>query len=165
LIRSADSGASRPPIPEHSVHPSGPFRPVVPAEAVHRLRGDLDVFVLMALRKEPERRYGGPAELAADVRRYQTGRTVRAGGDAAMNRGGPTARRSSWLSTRSTPGPGRYSTRVVLRRADLRGYQVADHRIRHDGAVGDQISPWSHGSSTRLFARRCPCSYPPHGRC
>jgi hypothetical protein len=105
LIRSADSGASRPPIPEHSVHRSRPFRPAVPAEAVHLLRGDLDVLVLMALRKEPERRYGGSAELAADVRRYQTGRTLRARGDAAMNRGWPTARRSFWLNTRSTPGP------------------------------------------------------------
>ena len=35
-----------------------------------RLRGDLDQIVLKALRKEPERRYDGPAALAADIGRH-----------------------------------------------------------------------------------------------
>jgi serine/threonine protein kinase len=42
----------------------------------HKLRGDLDNIVLMALRKEPERRYASADQLAEDVRRHQDGRPV-----------------------------------------------------------------------------------------
>ena len=34
------------------------------------LRGDLDNIVLLALRKEPERRYGSVAALEEDLRRH-----------------------------------------------------------------------------------------------
>ena len=40
------------------------------------LRGDLDNIVLMAMRKEPERRYASVALLSDDIRRYLEGRTV-----------------------------------------------------------------------------------------
>jgi serine/threonine protein kinase len=43
-----------------------------------QLRGDLDVIVLKALRKEPARRYGSALELAEDIRRYLTGLPIRA---------------------------------------------------------------------------------------
>lgn len=43
-----------------------------------RLKGDLDTIVLKALRREPERRYGGAAELAADIRRHLDGHPVEA---------------------------------------------------------------------------------------
>jgi serine/threonine protein kinase/tetratricopeptide (TPR) repeat protein len=43
-----------------------------------RLRGDLDNIVLMALRKEPERRYASVAAMAEDIERYQEERPVRA---------------------------------------------------------------------------------------
>ena len=43
-------------------------------ETVHKatkcLRGDLDRIVLMALRKEPQRRYASASEFAADIQRY-----------------------------------------------------------------------------------------------
>lgn len=42
------------------------------------LRGDLDRIILMALRKEPERRYVSVAEFADDVERYLEGYPVRA---------------------------------------------------------------------------------------
>ncbi|HEV3410113.1 MAG TPA: serine/threonine-protein kinase, partial [Chthoniobacterales bacterium] len=42
------------------------------------LRGDLDNIVLMALRKEPERRYGSANALAEDIRRHLDGLPVRA---------------------------------------------------------------------------------------
>ncbi|HEX7091973.1 MAG TPA: tetratricopeptide repeat protein [Longimicrobiales bacterium] len=41
-----------------------------------RLRGDLDHIVLMALRKEPERRYASAGQLAEDVTRFLEGRPV-----------------------------------------------------------------------------------------
>ena len=41
-----------------------------------QLRGDLDTIVMMALRKEPERRYGSVEQLAEDLRRYLGGLPV-----------------------------------------------------------------------------------------
>ena len=46
-----------------------------------RLSSDLDTIVLMALRKEPERRYASVAALAADIRRYLDGQPVQARSD------------------------------------------------------------------------------------
>lgn len=47
-----------------------------------RLEGDLDTIVLKALRKEPERRYAGAGELAADIERHLEGRPVLARPDS-----------------------------------------------------------------------------------
>jgi serine/threonine-protein kinase len=77
---------------------AGPGSPA-PAEEVARLRrtsparlarlldGDLGSIVLMALRKEPERRYSSVALLAEDVERYLAGRTVAARPDSLWYRG------------------------------------------------------------------------------
>lgn len=43
-----------------------------------RLAGDLDAIVMMALRKEPERRYGSAASLADDLQRHLEQRIIRA---------------------------------------------------------------------------------------
>jgi serine/threonine-protein kinase len=42
----------------------------------HKLRGDLDNIVLMALRKEPERRYSSAAQFSEDIRRHLQGLPV-----------------------------------------------------------------------------------------
>ena len=47
-------------------------------EDARKLRGDLDRIVLMALRKEPERRYASAGQLAEDVERHLRGLPVRA---------------------------------------------------------------------------------------
>ncbi|MFH1845117.1 MAG: serine/threonine-protein kinase [bacterium] len=47
-----------------------------------QLRGDLDTIVLMALRKEPARRYGSPLALADDITRYLEGHPVTAHRDS-----------------------------------------------------------------------------------
>jgi serine/threonine protein kinase len=46
-----------------------------------RLQGDLDSIVLMALRKEPQRRYESAQAFADDVARFQLGQAVEARGD------------------------------------------------------------------------------------
>ncbi|HMN46275.1 MAG TPA: serine/threonine-protein kinase [Povalibacter sp.] len=51
-----------------------------------RLQGDLDNVLLMALRKEPQRRYASVDQLAADLRSYLEGRPVLARGDALSYR-------------------------------------------------------------------------------
>ena len=60
------------------------------------LRGDLDNIVLMALRKEPDRRYGSAGELAADIERYLDGEPVGARKDTLGYRAAKFARRHRW---------------------------------------------------------------------
>ncbi|MEX2466564.1 MAG: serine/threonine-protein kinase [Gemmatimonadota bacterium] len=58
-----------------------------------RLRGDLDVICLEALRKEPERRYGSVDALATDVERYLEGMPVAARPDTLAYRARKLMRR------------------------------------------------------------------------
>ncbi len=79
---------------------SQPLRPSVaaPTESPEyrwrrRLSGDLDHIVLNALRKEPERRYATVGELAEDLRRFLSGRPVKARGDSISYRASKFIRR------------------------------------------------------------------------
>jgi eukaryotic-like serine/threonine-protein kinase len=66
--------------------------PVKPSAVRHELAGDLDIVVLKALRKEPERRYASVAALAEDLSRHLQGLPVTArAGDVAYR-----ARRFVW---------------------------------------------------------------------
>ena len=62
-----------------------PARPSAAARR-RRLRGDLDVIVMMALRKDPARRYQSAAELADDLRRHLAGQPIAARRDALVYR-------------------------------------------------------------------------------
>jgi tetratricopeptide (TPR) repeat protein/predicted Ser/Thr protein kinase len=59
-----------------------------PSAAVAALRGDLDNVVLMALRKEPDRRYASVEQFAEDIRRHLDGRPVAARKDTLRYRTG-----------------------------------------------------------------------------
>jgi len=61
---------------------TGVPRPLDLRRLQRELRGDLDNIVLMALRKEPERRYASVEQFADDVRRHLAHRPVRARGGA-----------------------------------------------------------------------------------
>ena len=50
--------------------------PNKPSKMVSRLTGDLDTIVLMALRKEPERRYATVAQFSEDIRRHLESRPI-----------------------------------------------------------------------------------------
>lgn len=73
-----------PPVPSHAVPDGDSAQAHAISEArgtgVRRLRrileGDLDNIVCMAMRKEPERRYGSAEQLAGDIRRYLQGKPV-----------------------------------------------------------------------------------------
>jgi tetratricopeptide (TPR) repeat protein len=63
------------------------------AKLAHRLSGDLDSIVMMALRKESNRRYQSPAELKDDLERHLDGRPVQARRSTFSYRAGKLLRR------------------------------------------------------------------------
>jgi serine/threonine-protein kinase len=70
---------------EHAIletPPPAPSAVVASPAFARRLRGDLDTIILMALRKEPDRRYVSAAQMAEDVERYLAGRPVSARPDS-----------------------------------------------------------------------------------
>ncbi|MBA3272707.1 MAG: protein kinase, partial [Chthoniobacterales bacterium] len=73
--------------------PQRPSAAAAPDRAA--LDGDLDNIVLMAMRKEPARRYSSAAALAEDIRRYQGGLTVSARPSTFRYRAGKFIRRHS----------------------------------------------------------------------
>jgi serine/threonine-protein kinase len=68
-------------------------RKTVPDRLRRTLAGDLDTIVLMALRKEPDRRYASVEMLAEDLRHYSVGLPVRAQRDTWRYRAGKFVRR------------------------------------------------------------------------
>ncbi|MEM1093214.1 MAG: serine/threonine-protein kinase [Bacteroidota bacterium] len=68
-------------------------RRTAPERLQRRLHGDLDMISLMALRKEPSRRYPSVEALADDVRRHLAGLPVRAQRDTLRYRAGKFIRR------------------------------------------------------------------------
>jgi len=67
--------------------------PPAPAALKPQLAGDLDNIIRMAIRKEPQRRYGSVADLAGDIQRHLEGRPVVARRDRLTYRVAKFARR------------------------------------------------------------------------
>ncbi len=61
-----------------------------------QIHDELDRIVMMALRKEPERRYASVDQLREDIERHFSGRPVLAHGDSVGYRAGKFLRRHSW---------------------------------------------------------------------
>ena len=83
-----------------TVSTTEPQRPstVVEATSRRRLRGDLDNIVLMALRKEPERRYPSVEQFSEDIRRHLGALPVLARRDTLAYRAGKFVRRNTAVS-------------------------------------------------------------------
>jgi len=64
-----------------------------PAKLARQLEGDLDNIVMMALRKEPERRYRSVEQFSEDLRRYLSGLPITARPDTFVYRAGKFVRR------------------------------------------------------------------------
>jgi serine/threonine-protein kinase len=77
----------------HDAEAAGRARALTPERWRRRLSGDLDMIVLKALRKEPDRRYASVAQLAEDVERHLEGRPVIAQPDTFRYRAGKFTRR------------------------------------------------------------------------
>jgi len=69
---------------------------LTPSALARRLRGDLDLIVMKALRKEPARRYAGVRDLIDDLRRWQHHRPVSARPETWRYRTARFVRRHSW---------------------------------------------------------------------
>jgi serine/threonine-protein kinase len=93
-----------PPLPSHQCanDDSEDRRRIADARCTNRSRlrrtltGDLDNIILMAMRKEPERRYGSAQQMAGDIQRYLDGKPVIAHGDSFSYRSSKFVRRH-WL--------------------------------------------------------------------
>jgi serine/threonine-protein kinase len=84
------AGEGSPPATAEAISAS---RDTTPPKLRRSLAGDLDNIVLMALRKEPERRYASVEKLAEDLRRHLDGRPVSARRDTFFYRAGKLLRR------------------------------------------------------------------------
>lgn len=73
------------------------LRGTEPGRLRRALRGDLDVIVLKALRKEPERRYASADAMVADIERHLRGLPIRARPDTLGYRARSFARRQPML--------------------------------------------------------------------
>jgi serine/threonine protein kinase/tetratricopeptide (TPR) repeat protein len=113
-------------------------RGAAPAALQRRLAGDLDSIVATALRKEPDRRYPSPAELAADLGRHRAGLPVTARGDSFCYRTGRLLRRHRLavlaaaavaLSLLAGLGAALWQARTALREA-RKATEVQDFLIR-----------------------------------
>jgi eukaryotic-like serine/threonine-protein kinase len=137
-VNTDDSGASR------SI---AECRSTNPKRLARTLAGDLDNIVLMAMRKEPERRYASAQQMASDVQRYLEGRPVIARRDTWSYRSTKFVRRH-WVPV--TAGVGAAALVVVfaattyvqsLRIAAERD-RVAQQRERaeHERARAEEVS-------------------------
>jgi Tol biopolymer transport system component/serine/threonine protein kinase len=79
-------------------------RAAAPTELRKRLCGDLDNIVLMAMRKEPDRRYVSADELADDIARHLEGAPVRARKDTIFYRTARLVRKRSGLMAMAVAG-------------------------------------------------------------
>jgi serine/threonine-protein kinase len=69
---------------------------LAPAALARRLRGDLDLIVMKALRKEPQRRYASTRDLIDDLHRWQHHLPVRARPETLGYRAARFVRRHAW---------------------------------------------------------------------
>jgi len=110
--------------------------PARPSAAAAALRGDLDNVVLMALRKEPERRYASVEQFAEDIRRHLDGR--------------PVAARKDTLAYRTGKFIGRHKTSVAVSAAAV--LLLAGASVAATSSTAEATSGFR--SRHRLHARR-----------
>ncbi|MBO9661688.1 serine/threonine-protein kinase [Dokdonella sp.] len=117
-------------------------RPLDRRRLQRELRGDLDNIVLMALRKEPERRYASVEQLADDVRRHLADRPVRA-------RGGAFAYRARKFLVRNRIGVG-LGTLAVAALLGTAAYALRQAHLARDQAARAE----KHFASVRALANQ-----------
>jgi len=129
--------------------------------AARRLAGDVDTIALMALRKEPARRYGSALQLAEDIERHLVGRPVRARRDTFGYRAVKLARRQPILVAAAfllvlVVAAGTAATAWQARRATIERERAERHfhdgqKLAHDVMfdLHDALRPLSGATSVR----------------
>ena len=97
-VTTAGETAGRlPPDPAGAADDTSSLRSTTADRLRRRLRGDLDRICLKALRRDPERRYRGAAELGADLQRHLDGLPIEARPESVTYRVGKFVRRNRAL--------------------------------------------------------------------
>jgi serine/threonine protein kinase len=117
-------------------------RPLDLRRLQRELRGDLDNIALMALRKEPERRYASVEQFADDVRRHLADRPVRA-------RGGAFAYRARKFLLRNRVGAA-LGALAVAALVGTAAYALRQAHLAHDQAARAE----KHFASVRALANQ-----------
>jgi serine/threonine-protein kinase len=110
-----------------------------------RLAGDLDNIVLMALRKEPERRYSSVEQLADDIRRHRERFPVRARPDTFAYRLRSFARRHTLGIAAAVGLLGLLLAFSALLAVQLRQTRAARDRAHHEAVVAQQTANFLEG--------------------
>lgn len=86
ILQPIEEGSISAPVTDDTPEQLAAIHGGTPAKLAHRLSGELDNIVMMALRKEPERRYESVEQLGEDLRRYLSGLPVLAQTDTFVYR-------------------------------------------------------------------------------
>jgi eukaryotic-like serine/threonine-protein kinase len=139
--RPLDLARSNPADWARLVRETVPKAPSAVAADGRALRGDLDTIVLMALRREPERRYASVDRLGDDVRRHLEQRPVLARSDSGMYRTMKFLRRQrAWVMLAGITAVSLYTAGLIAER------QNASLKIEsaQTAAQRDQASAVTH---------------------
>lgn len=124
-------------------------RGLTPARLKRTLRGDLDNIVMMALRREPERRYATVEQMADDVRNFLAMRPVRARRDTAAYRVNRFVRRhaagvaiSLLMAVLVAATVGYYTDRLARER---NAAELAGERARIEAEQAEQVTDFLVG--------------------
>jgi tetratricopeptide (TPR) repeat protein len=150
--------------PADLVHAICEVEPRPPSQAAAasgpRLDREIDWITLMALRKEPSRRYGSAQQLAEDITRYLEGRPVIAAPDSWVYRTRKFARRR-WAAVAATAGlilalaVGASTTAYQARRAERRFNDVRKLAGSVVGEIYDAIADLPGSTAPReLLVKR-----------
>lgn len=93
LVSAVSAITLNEPVRPSAMQRSPASRPESRAPAARLLRGDLDNIVMLALRKDPDRRYASAALFSQDIERYQAGFPVLARAESVSYRVGKFVRR------------------------------------------------------------------------
>ena len=139
-------------------------RGTTPRKLQRLLAGDLELIVLKALQKEPERRYGSADQFAEDIDRYFAGRPVRAHRDGRLYRLGKLIRRHPAVTAigilaLAALGIALIGTRVSLVRARQEQNQTEAAFGVAQAAVNDlsRVSPTSMSLTYRDYSHSGQC--------
>jgi eukaryotic-like serine/threonine-protein kinase len=111
-----------------------------PERLRRRLRGDLDMIVGMAIRKEPERRYASVDDLASDVERHLTGHRVMARPDTLAYRARTFTRRRPGIVALAVAGVLAASGYVATLQVHASRLATERDRVRAEAERAEEVA-------------------------